>query len=262
MLSPGGPGRPFGAPFSATSGACLRTPFEMGERQRELFPLPFPYPTIPCHLNDNRLRAPGTPSLCTSTRRRLLRKWHRQAWCNEGVAVCNELSGFPFSDSPNFVSNDGQKNVLENFQSMYSRVPPPPSDITPARAFTELCRSATRYDPCGESGTAAYTKELVSWPPIGSVPADVTDSLEGADYNMVYDWEQHVLKNAAERVEHATSADRPRPFLEPTLVRRPAVYGDFLSRLDQAGMLCWREGGDSLLGVLFAKKNLGSCASF
>ena len=88
-----------------------------------------------------------------------------------------------------------------------------------------------------------YDKDLVSWPPIGSSPAAVLDNLGGADYNLLCDWERHILKDEAARMQHASDPCRPRPFLEPSLVRRPAVYGDFLHRLDQAGMVSWRLGG-------------------
>eukprot|EP00973_Karenia_brevis_P045376 6285342-Karenia_brevis.AAC.1 len=73
---------------------------------------------------------------------------------------------------------------------------------------------------------------------------------------MAKGWRHLVLKPQSLLEEYFRSADRPKQFCEPTLVRRPKVYAEFLARLDQAGMLTWRRGGDSLLGVFFvAKKN-------
>ena len=67
----------------------------------------------------------------------------------------------------------------------------------------------------------------------------------------------HILKDDLQRAMYRSSVDRPKPFLEPTLVRRPAVYADFLRHMHQAGMLGWREGGESLMGVFFVPKKSG-----
>ena len=46
------------------------------------------------------------------------------------------------------------------------------------------------------------------------------------------------------------------PYLDPQLVRDPKVYAKFLRRLDAAGILTWKTGIRSWLGVFFvAKKN-------
>ena len=118
---------------------------------------------------------------------------------------------------------------MDRFVSMYKRVPKPPPEMSPAGAFKELCGSATRYDPIGSSLVAPYDKELVSWPPVGSIAADVASNLSSADRVIVDGWEHHILRDAGERAAYCASADRVRPFLEPTLAHRDAIYKDLFT---------------------------------
>jgi hypothetical protein len=84
--------------------------------------------------------------------------------------------------------------------------------------------------------------------------------LDGDDFTQMYNWRKHIIRDEYELSQYLESPDRPRPYQEPTLVRRPEVYADFLAHLDAAGMLGWRRGGGSLLGVFLLQKRTASFA--
>ena len=68
---------------------------------------------------------------------------------------------------------------------------------------------------------------------------------------------QTILKSESGQLCHRCSDARPKPFIEPALVRNFRVYADFLVHLDRSGMLSWRVGGESLLGIIFVAKKTG-----
>ena len=214
-------------------------------RQRELFPLPVLPVSTPLD---------SCKSLSRVVQRRVHKKNHIQQWKRDGLHTLNELSGYPFSDPPEFCDTQAQLVACEGLEALYSRVPSPPDDLTGAGALSELCASATRYAPTELSGVAPYVADSVSMPPSGCVPCDITQALGVADRNTVVGWETSMLLGPEGREEHRQSAERPRPFLEPSLVSKPEVYGNFLSLLDRAGMIQWRIGGPSYLGIFFVRK--------
>ena len=118
---------------------------------------------------------------------------HIQQWGNEAVSTLNELSGAPFSEIPPAPLNLGQESCMDRLKNIFDSLPPPDSGLTPAGACIELCGSATRYDPILSASVAPYDKDLVSWPPQGSEPAPVLESLGGADFATVNGWETHIL---------------------------------------------------------------------
>ena len=223
-------------------------------RDRELFPLPIP----PAPLVRGTHESWDTGKPCRSVHRRVLRSQHRHSWYQDGVHALNQLSGYPFSSPPECARNYAQSVVLERLQILYDRVLAPPSDLSAAGAFRELCGTSSRYVPSDVGGTAPYVKEYVSWPPKGSAACDVVDSLGEVDREMTLGWEHNILKDAEGIHDYVSSQQRVKPYLEPSLVRRPEVYGDFLSHLDSANMLNWRVGGPSLMGIFFVHKKPGA----
>ena len=173
----------------------------------------------------------------------------------------NELSGAPYSDPGTTPRNATQVESLDHLKKAYDRVLKPPLGMSGARAFSELCRTSSRYDPqplgtvAGER--APYDKGLVSMPPPASTLHPVVESLDGGDKFVVEHWASHILKSPQDRDLYSTSVDRPRPFLEPTLVKESSVYADFLDKLDKGGLLSWKQGLPSLLGVFFVRKKNG-----
>ena len=130
-------------------------------RERDLFPLPrrqLPASVLgnSCFLNHH-----GEP-LSRSTIRRVKQRFHKDVWCDEGIQTLNELSGVPFDSPPQTPSNQAQRHAISRIEALYSRVPAPPPDLSPAGAFTELCGSASRYQPTEAATTAPYVKGLVS----------------------------------------------------------------------------------------------------
>ena len=197
-------------------------------RDRELFPLPIP----PAPFVRGTHESGDTGKPCRSVHRRVLRRQHRHSWYQDGVHALNQLSGYPFSSPPECASNNAQSVALERLQFLYDRVPAPPSDLSAAGAFRELCGTSSRYVPSDVGGTAPYVKEYVSWPPKESVACNVVDSLGEADREMTLGWEHNILKDADGIHDYVSSQQRVKPYLEPTLVRHPDVYGDFPSHLD------------------------------
>ena len=111
-------------------------------------------------------------------------------------------------------------------------------------------------------GTAQYDRDIVSWPPVGSVAVPITEHLASDDSEFVTRLRETMLKSSDDISSYMASADRVKPFLEPTLVRRPCVYADFLHRLFDCGMIRFRVGGPSLLGVFFVTKSSGNSELF
>ena len=99
--------------------------------------------------------------------------------------------------------------------------------LSPAGAFRELCGTASRFVPCDATTTAPYDKELISWPPVETIPVSTIGSLTGADRHLIDGWEQHVLEGVDVREKYSNSLCRPMPFLDPTLTRRSLAYADF-----------------------------------
>ena len=192
----------------------------MEGRQRNLFPLP-------C-TPSSELRPPdfGHRRPCRAVRRRFAAKIQHDRWADDGIQALNQVSGAPFSNPPRHVQNKMQEMAVSRIRSVYSQVAPPPDHMSAAGAFSELCGSASRYSPTDLAKTARYTKDLMSWPPEGSIATPVLDLLEGADFEMVNDWGKTLLRPVEQREQYLNCAERPKPFLEPSLVRKLRVYAD------------------------------------
>ncbi len=214
-------------------------------RIRDVFPLSLgrELPTVEC--------------ASRSMLRRLRRSKGNMDWKSEGVISLNELAGFSDAIYSGEGSNLLQKDCLRRLSDLYGRVPGKPEGMDGPRALAELCKSSSHYTPTEPSVMARYSKELVSWPSIGAEGVPVTSCLDGDDRAFAVDWRHTMLRSDAERQEYLCSSDRIRPHLEPTLVRRPSVYGDFVNELYKRNMLTFRIGSDSLLGVFFVKKKNG-----
>ena len=74
--------------------------------------------------------------------------------------------------------NLAQQVALDHICRAYKRVPPPPEGLDAKRAHQELCGASILYQPGVCAKTAPYSKDLVSWPDIGSVAAAVEDNLD------------------------------------------------------------------------------------
>ncbi len=217
-------------------------------RVRDLFPLPIP----PSH------SLPTGLGLSRSQLRKVRRQAGNSDWLAEGICTLNELCG---TSPPSVFCGDGenllQKSSLKRLKDLYSRVPGKPPELTCSKAFNELCQSSSGYTPTEPSYTARYHKELVSWPPSGAQGVSVSSCLTGEHREFVESWRETLLRSEADRTAFLASSDRISPHLEPSLVKRPGVYGDFIQELAARGMLDFRVGGESLLGIFFVRKKSG-----
>ena len=221
-------------------------------RRRDVFPLPLP---LGASVSDY-----SHLSLSRRQRRRISRSIKIQNWYAQGIQTLNELSGAPFSEPGDNCRNAVQVACVEHLQGEYARVPAPPVDASGPRAFSELCRTSTRYDPTPhavQGERSPYDKDLISWPTVDSEPHDILESLQGTDRSVIENWSSAILKSPSERNLYLNSSDRVKPFLEPSLVRDEQTYAGFVARLDAAGMLCWKRGVASLLGCFFVRKKCG-----
>ena len=178
----------------------------MEGRQRSLFPLP-------C-TPSSELRPPdfGHRRPCRAVRRRLAAKIQHERWADDGIHALNQLSGAPFSSPPCHARNKMQEMAVSRIRSIYSQVAPPPDHLSAAGAFSELCGSASRYSPTDLAKTARYTKDLMSWPAEGSIATPVLDLLDGADFEMVTDWEKPCFVPSSSGSNTLTVLSVPNPF--------------------------------------------------
>ena len=153
--------------------------------------------------------------------------------------------------------NHGQGLCIDRIREVYAGVPAPPAGLTPAQAFSCLRGSSTGYSPVPLQGArVTFDLERCSMPPPLNCAHPVVQSLSGKPHEEIVNWRERILKPESERHDYMHGKDRIKPYLDPKLVRDSKVYAKFLQRLDGAGILSWKVGIQSWLGVFFvAKKN-------
>ena len=105
-----------------------------------------------------------------------------------------------------------------------------------------------------------YAKERVSWPAGGSIPVALDEILPAADVDWLGCWRQKLLRPSADAQALRTEACPRGPYCDPSLIRSPRTYADFLWTLHHAGMLRWERSaavGAANVGVFFALKSDG-----
>ena len=103
-------------------------------RQRDVFPLPLPYPHAPS--------LAGAWHKSRALRRRLRGTGGWQQWANDVVDTLNRLAGLASADLPPTAL---QQNVLEHVGRACREMGKPPDGLTPAGAFIELCGAKLPY---------------------------------------------------------------------------------------------------------------------
>ena len=88
---------------------------------------------------------------------------------------------------------------------------------------------------------------------------NLIDGLDEADRARLNDWERHMLRDPNEADEIRQRAELRRPHCDKELLKSPKVYGDFLNRLADAGMVRFEraERREGVLGVFFVHKKSG-----
>ena len=223
-------------------------------RVRGVFPLPVPA----CELSE----VSGIASLSRSAKRRIEKHIHNDAWFADGIGALNSVSGVPGIAAADAVGsptrNLTQVRSYDRIRQIYASVPGPPANLTASEAFHALRGAASGYntDP-GQGARVPFSLERCSMPPAMNVTHSCLSSLDGVHHERVEQWRTRILKPEDARRNYMQSSDRVRPYLDPALVRDPGVYGQFLMKLHNAGMLSWRTGIRSWLGCFFVMKKSG-----
>ena len=138
----------------------MGSPPSGSSRQRDLLPLPIPFPGV-------NFALPTKLSRCSVRRIHARQSW--QSWANSGVLAVNHLYK-PSSQCQNTPSR-AQTAALDQFCSKYKAMGKPLVDLSPAGALRELCHQSLPY-LCEEGGPVPFDADLVSLPDVGNCPAD------------------------------------------------------------------------------------------
>ena len=227
----------------------LPADFARDMRVKGVFPLPVP--------SFEPSEATGSASSSRSVKRRIEKRLHNNAWFADGIGTLNSMFGVPGSAVADAAGgpprNLSQIESLDRIRGIYAAVPGPPSDLTPSEAFHALRGAASGYntDP-GQGARVPFNMERCSMPPPMNVTHDCLSSLDGEHHRRVEHWRTHILRDEDARKNYMHSDRRIKPYLDPELVRDPGVYGQFLSKLHDSGMLTWRTGIRSWLGCFLS----------
>ena len=107
----------------------------MSIRQRDLLPLPKPFPEA------GQLVTARVPP--RGMQRMLHSEGGWKLWANDGVATINALGGA--SRFCRLAPTQAQSSALDRIRDTYSRMGAQPEDMSPAGAFKDLCQNALPY---------------------------------------------------------------------------------------------------------------------
>ena len=194
--------------------------FLVDARQRDIFPICFSaidWVGLGAHGGfspDTSTGTHGDSPISSKCHRKVLKRNHNLDWCKQGIDGLNSLAGFDFSDGDGgTIRNASQLSTVQHIAECYSAIPKPPDELTPARAFRELCGSSSVYDTCESlvGSRVPYDPLAISWPPAGSTPVQLQDNLDGIDRQSVVGWRHHILRSDDECQMHACSPDKVTP---------------------------------------------------
>ena len=153
-------------------------------RQRDVFPLQHFPETVFDH----------TRLLSRSVQRRLLRRGHRCDWMNQTIDTLNDLNGPRMLDpGPESSPPLGSRIASEYVASCFSGVSQGVDPILSNGALEELLAKSGAYNQT-RSDVLPYDKSLVSWPPTGSLPCDLSEGLDDESAYMLSNWQSVMLK--------------------------------------------------------------------
>ena len=189
-------------------------------RQRDFFPLPRPD-------GSPKLDSDSWDALSRSKQRRIAKHHKIDSWYADAVCGLNSLFGSGSIES-DAIRNLPQTLVLDRIRRRYESIPAPPADMSAAGAFHSLRGTASGYSPeVGQGARVPFSLELCSMPPPLSSAAPVLESLDGVPFQRVRDWRSCILRSEDEQRAYLESAARVKPYLDPGLVRDPAIYAIF-----------------------------------
>ena len=243
--------------FQPTVGADFDSGYDKflrhsdSQRWRDIFPLP-PF------------AEPGTVSskLSKTVRQRLNRSNRWTSWANSGIDSLNSMYGFrdvhhvhKAGDALNASQTEALSHIKSSYVEACKGIDEPPAA---EESLNALLSTSGLYDS-DNSTVVPYSKELCSWPKIGSTPTPLEGILSPADI--------HYCENGCESLLRSEQASRAlqqelnisKPYSDPSLINNPKTYADFLWRLHAAGMLRWTVRGSRnyTVGVFFVRKSNG-----
>ena len=156
------------------------------ERQRDIFPLPLPFPAF-----DPTIRR----RVSKSVRRRLHRRMLWQEWANSGVDSMNSMAGRGGHGSAPANPTLAQRRCLDSISESYHLFCSDPSNIdggSSVGALRALCGSSSAY--AGDrDDVQPYVKDKVSWPGSDFPPVNLVSAVGPADSDRLRQWERHLL---------------------------------------------------------------------
>ena len=202
----------------------------MGERQRDIFPLPVPGAVPACPTSASR-----------GAKRRTGRRVGHAQLVGDIVVALNEMSAGSDTFTPaSFEPSRAQTECLDHIARCVADMGAPPDNLSAEEALRAVqADSSYEAEP---SNVAPLRVDLVSLPEEGSTPIPLPVLLGRTGERRVEEFVD--TKVVAKEVfqERRQASELRRPYRDPVL-RDPHTYARLLLRLFRAGMVKWRSSG-------------------
>ena len=174
--------------------------------RRDLLPLPLPFEDV----------AVRSERLCRHSVRRVQKRLRQQQWANDAVFSISEMYGVDSSSSSQlFTPSLGQRSCLDNVAASIFRIGDPPSGVTAAGSFNQICGTSAGYGEHGVSARVPLDPRLLALPSLGSVPGDPSRFLSGSDLQQWENWRENILVSPAVARERREQLPCKRPYTDP-----------------------------------------------
>lgn len=176
-------------------------------------------------------------------------------FANRGIQALNEISGCMNSLISSKKPTRVQKRALSHIAKAYQEVWVAPEEEPGKSCLQELCSSSRLYFK-DRSDVQPYSRDLVSWPEVESLPVPLEGCLPHADRERLAAWQDQMLKK--------DSGDQDvqgvcQPYSDPILKHNSAEYAGFLQELQKRNMISYQRTDKypSMLGIFFVRKKSG-----
>ncbi len=178
------------------------------------------------------------------------------AWfANRGIQALNEISGCMNSQVSSKRSTRVQKRALSHIAKAYQEVWVAPEEEPGRSCLQELCSSSRLYFK-DRNDVQPYSRDLVSWPEVESLPVPLEGCLPHADRERLAAWQDQMLKKDSgdQDVQEVC-----QPYSDPILKHNSAEYAGFLQELQKRNMISFQHTDryPSMLGIFFVRKKSG-----
>ena len=135
-----------------------------------------------------------------------------QAWANDGVRTLNELNG-----TPHFSKHDPSPSrlaALSQFCNHYRDMGGPPPDLSPAKAFVELCKNSLPYIS-DHRGPILYDADNLSLPAACVSPIDPLQHMSAEHSERVVGGHRAMLRPEPEALQALADAGLNKAHVDP-----------------------------------------------